>query len=330
VDLGAVAVVGLLVGLAGCEVEGAGDFLVEEDVAHRLENVGIEGEGEFADEAGALVGIEDFIQARSVAAGGIGDFAVLEFEADVIERGSLVNGGGVESDKALDGLFDRGGEDFAVRDIVSAAAGDGGDVLDRECEIGAGAFDFDAVGAVHEGLEGFHAGLHAGVIQGANIEEEFLEAFGAHAGLLGHRGGGPAQDAPAGFFDAIVENRLELAGEELYLGGWNVRGLGDVLTAADGDVGVHGFHARKLVFRGKIELLGRRRKGDLPGDAGLIDLDEGEGSRGAGCPDEGDGHLRGDVEGIDEDLFAGLEPGGKVDQETGKAVATRVVHLRRG
>ena len=73
VDLGAVAIVGQLVGLAGGEVEGAADFLVEEDVAHRLEDVGIEGEGELADEAGAFVGIEDFVQAPGVAAGGVDD-----------------------------------------------------------------------------------------------------------------------------------------------------------------------------------------------------------------------------------------------------------------
>ena len=50
---GLVAVAGGLVGLAGREVERAGDLLVEQDVAHRIHDVRIETDGEFADVARA-------------------------------------------------------------------------------------------------------------------------------------------------------------------------------------------------------------------------------------------------------------------------------------
>lgn len=118
VDLGAVGVVGFFVGLAGGEVEGAGDFFVEEDVAHGVEDVGVEGEGEFADVACAGVGVEDFVEAFGVlVGGGFDDFAVEKFEADAVEGGAVVEGGGVVGEGAVDAVFDGGGEDFAVRNV---------------------------------------------------------------------------------------------------------------------------------------------------------------------------------------------------------------------
>ena len=44
-------------------------------------------------------------------------------------------------------------------------------------------------------------------------------------------------------------------------------------------------------------------EGELAGDAGLMDLDEGEGAGGADGADEGDGHLLGDIKGIDRAPF---------------------------
>ena len=61
-DLAAVAVVGLLVGLAGRKVERARDFFVEEDVPHRMQDVRIKAEREFADVARARIGIEDLVE----------------------------------------------------------------------------------------------------------------------------------------------------------------------------------------------------------------------------------------------------------------------------
>lgn len=72
VDLGAVAVVGLVgVGLARGEVEATRDFLVEEDIAHGLEDVWVEADGKFPDGAGSRVGIEDFGEFLLIARAGL-------------------------------------------------------------------------------------------------------------------------------------------------------------------------------------------------------------------------------------------------------------------
>jgi hypothetical protein len=76
-------------------VEGAGDLLVKEDVAHRRENVRIEPERELADVARARVGIQDFVQALGLIGAGPHDFAVVELEPDIVEARARVNRGGV-------------------------------------------------------------------------------------------------------------------------------------------------------------------------------------------------------------------------------------------
>ena len=60
-DRRTVAVVAFFVSLAGSEVEGAGDFFVEENIAHRLLNIRIEAEGKFAHVARARIGVENLI-----------------------------------------------------------------------------------------------------------------------------------------------------------------------------------------------------------------------------------------------------------------------------
>src|SRR5262249_16192895 len=69
-DLPPVAVVSLLIRLAGREMEGAGDLLVEQNVAHWLQNVRIERDGELADVARPLVGIENLVELPGQPAAG--------------------------------------------------------------------------------------------------------------------------------------------------------------------------------------------------------------------------------------------------------------------
>ena len=190
---GAVAVFGFFVAVAGGEVDAAGDLFVEQDVLHRLGAIGVEADGEFADVAGAGVGVEDFVEVFGVGAGGLDDFAVLEDQAHVGVGDAAVEGGAVVMDDAVDGIAHGGGEDFAVGDVAVAPAGFGGDVLDGKGEVGiARAFEADFVGAVHEVNERVHGAAHFGVVEGADVEEKIFKVFGAHFGHLGHAGGGPA------------------------------------------------------------------------------------------------------------------------------------------
>ena len=84
-DLAAVAVVGFLVGLPRREVERAGDFFVEQNIAHRLEDVRIKAERKFADVTRARIGIENLIQLFGLIARRFDDFSVAKIEPNVVE-----------------------------------------------------------------------------------------------------------------------------------------------------------------------------------------------------------------------------------------------------
>ena len=241
------------------------------------------------------------------AAGGADDLAIAKFQADAVEVRALVDGRRVERDVALHRILHRTREDLAVGDVVRAAADDGGDALDAETQIGAGTFDLDAVGAFEAFLERGHAGLHLGVIQRADAEEEILECLGAHPGLLGHGGGRPAQHAPARVANPMVEHGLEnFHGQSHALAGY-VAHLGDVVAAAHGDVGVHALHPGQFDFLGQFVLRFRGAEEHLAGDAALVNLHEGKSALGTNGTDEGDGHFGRNVEGVEENFFAGFE-----------------------
>src|SRR5437899_8249728 len=113
-DGGAIAVVAFLIGLAGSEMERPGDFLVEEDVAHRVLDVGIEPERKFTDVPRARIGVEDLVQPPGVVGSGFDDLAVCKFEPDVFKLRSGVDGGRVELDDTVDRVLYRTGKDFAI------------------------------------------------------------------------------------------------------------------------------------------------------------------------------------------------------------------------
>ena len=139
VDLAAVAVVGFLVGLARREMEGAGDLLVEEDVLHRLQDVGVEAERELADVAGAL---DRYRESRSACFGWLPVASTIlpsrKSSRMPIEGRALIERRGVEIDVPCDGILHRAGKNFAVGNVALAAAGNGADALDTETQVGAG------------------------------------------------------------------------------------------------------------------------------------------------------------------------------------------------
>ena len=172
------------------------------------------------------------------------DFAVFEYQADVVVGGAAVDGGAVEADDAVDAVAHGGGEDFAVGDVHFAVAADGGDVFDAESEVGfAGAFKADFVGSLHELFERLHGPAHFGVVERADVEIEILERLGAHLGHLGHRRMRPAEDAPAGFGDAdvVVDFFPDGGFVEFLLVGGDVGKFGDVGVAAGADVALRRF-----------------------------------------------------------------------------------------
>src|SRR6185369_5464169 len=120
-------------------------------------------------------------------------FTVAEIEPDVIERRALMNTGRAKGVVTFNGVFDWTAEDFAIRNVALAPANNGRDPFNAETQIGSRTFDLHPIRFFHESLQRFHARLQLSVIQRANLEKEILESLRAHAGLLCHRRGWPAQ-----------------------------------------------------------------------------------------------------------------------------------------
>src|SRR5205085_12402239 len=105
-------------------------FFVEENVLHRLDAIRIEADRELADVTRTFVGVEHFVEALGIGAGGIHHFAVLENKTDIVVRDAAVDGRRVEVNDAVHAGADGRGEAFAIRDIRAAFTLFGGDALD--------------------------------------------------------------------------------------------------------------------------------------------------------------------------------------------------------
>jgi hypothetical protein len=206
VDRALVAVAAILVSLARREVQRAGDFLVEQDVAHRIQNVRIEAERKFADVTRAGVRVQNLIQPLRVVRRGLDDFAVLEFQPDVFKLRARIKRRRVELDDAVHGIFHRAGKHFAVGNVAVALAHLRADALDAEVKVRAGRFEMDAVRFSSSLFSGTIA-AHLRVIHRADVEIQILERLRAHARRLRHARRGPAQHAPARLVHAIILHR---------------------------------------------------------------------------------------------------------------------------
>ncbi len=130
VHLGVVPVFSAFVALPRGEVEGAADFFVKQDIPHRFEDVRIEGDRKFPDITRPWIAIQDGVKFCGVVRGGVDDTASLEFKADIVEGGALVDGRGVVADVAFHAVFHGSREDLAVWNVVLAAARDRCDAFD--------------------------------------------------------------------------------------------------------------------------------------------------------------------------------------------------------
>ncbi|MNE81882.1 hypothetical protein D3C80_1785640 [compost metagenome] len=71
-------------------MKAAGDFLIEQNVLHRVQNVRIEADCEFTDMARAVVGIKNFVKTGSIIAGRFHNFSVLEAEFHIFKSDAVV------------------------------------------------------------------------------------------------------------------------------------------------------------------------------------------------------------------------------------------------
>src|SRR5207244_11090565 len=73
-------------------------------------------------------------------------------------------------------LFRSAAKNFAIGNIAITAADHRRNSLDCKTQIGAGAFDFDAIRLFHQPLERFHAGLQLAIIESSEEHTSELQS----------------------------------------------------------------------------------------------------------------------------------------------------------
>ena len=144
-----VAVVRVVVRAAGRKVNGTADLFVKQDIPHRFGHVRVDADGEFADIARALVGIEYGIDLFGKIARGGNNLAVLKGERNVFKLRAVLNGRRVIRDFAVDAVSYGRGIHFAVGNIHVSRALHRADPFDRKGKIGIFCHKANLVGLVH-------------------------------------------------------------------------------------------------------------------------------------------------------------------------------------
>ena len=149
-------------------------------------------------------------------------------------------------------------------------------------KIGARALDLHAVGFVHQRLERLHPGLQACGSRACRRRSRNPRtprcscrpaapspesASAARPTSFSARGG----PAPGAVFSRPASSGPRDVGQ-----------FGDVVAAADGDVGVHFLHPRQFVRRRQVELALIDLEREFAADAGALDLDERKRARSCG------------------------------------------------
>ena len=151
--------------------------------------------------------------------------------------------------------------------------------LDAEGQVGARTEQMHAVGALHAFFQRGHGPGHLAVIHRADVEIQIFKRLGAHVRALGHAGGGPAQDTPAGFVHALVKHRAQDFGVERLQFTGHIPAFARVRAPAHGDVRLHFFHAEHIhvAHQPGVLLVGAEQQ--LTIDAGVAHLNERNGPR---------------------------------------------------
>ena len=124
----------------------------------------------------------------------------------------------------------------------------------------------------------------------------------------------------------MVDDRAHLLHGEGHAVVGHVGHFRNVVAGAEGDVGVHLLHAGEFELAEEFVLALVRATEQFAGDGALVNLHERERLRLADGAHERDGHLGGQVEGVDEHAFALLETGREAAKLAGQLVVARVGH----
>ena len=327
-DGGMVAVGGIVVAVAGGQVEAAGDLLVEQNVPDGVVDLRVHTEGELADVPGALVDVQDLVHIVRVVAGGLDDLAVLELQIHIPEQKAVIGGRHVVGDVPVDGVLHGRGVDLTVGDVPVAVHPETGDALDGEGDVCAGSDDTDLVGPGHQVLEGLHGPAHLVVVHKAGPEIEVLILFRGNARQLGHSVVGIPEHRPLG----MVAPLRQMDGAPVILAVTLLGLVADVVPHADigggpdVDIGVHVPHPLQLVGGDLLHVL---RVGSL--DQGTFygvveDVDKGLAAHSIGFLDQGLHQSGLTAVELNQDLLALLQAHSAADQELGEFADTGIFH----
>ena len=128
------------------------------------------------------------------------------------------------------------------------------------------------------------------------------------------------------FLHPLVLHRPHFFREQLHLVDRNVGQLGDVVAAAQCDVGVHSFHPRQFVNGDEIKLAIGRFARDLATDLGALDLREWQRADVSRRADQRDRHFIRHIKRLDQHCFVAFESGGILHQQFGQLIEPRIVH----
>src|SRR4051812_9124546 len=168
------------------QVDGAGDLLVEEDVADEAVEVSVHADAELPDPSRSDVAGQSFMEhAFTAGGGGANHFAVPKFEPDPLDDLPGVRSRKLEGDEALSTLVDRGRIDLAVRDVDMSIADDVGSPRRGEGEMGVAAGDADLLGRLEKLANPIVAVSLCRPVSQRCLEEEPHRLFQTHRRLLG-------------------------------------------------------------------------------------------------------------------------------------------------
>ena len=113
---------------------------------------------------------------------------------------------------------------------------------------------------------------------------------------------------------------------EIHLVARDIAHLGGVVGATHADVALHPFHALAFHRANELHLLGAGSLIQCAQHRLLVGADQRLAADRSDGFDEGNGHISGDVEGLNEDLFAGLDAHRVTHQEFGESLHTWIEH----
>ena len=124
----------------------------------------------------------------------------------------------------------------------------------------------------------------------------------------------------------MIHDLTHAVHDGFHLSCWHVAGFADIMGTADGDVGIHVFHFRELVFGddGILVIGGTDRH--FTGDAAIFKFNDGDGFFGTDFADQAEANFLWHIKQVEHDFFTFFDRGGVMDELAGELGNTWILH----